>query len=224
MASGSTYRFPLSYRDVQELLFERGIDVTHEAIRQWCLKFGQDYANQLKRRRAQPGDKWHLDEVFLTINGKRHYLWRAELFLSLFSHADTSPTVCLSNVPLVYCHMKSFQRASPWGGPHKEAKRGPPYGPRLKRNDEALGLVFLTCATARLSQIAVWCILGATPAAAGDAGLDAAAGVLRAERAANGGVVDVPQALHGSPSAPPIKCAQRVVRFDHCRTCNCVPP
>src|SRR5262247_2649156 len=70
------YRFPLSYRDVQELLFERGIDVTHEAIRQWCLKFGQDYANRLKRRRAQPGDKWHLDEVFLTINGKRHYLWR----------------------------------------------------------------------------------------------------------------------------------------------------
>src|SRR5713101_4334566 len=72
-----SYRFPLSYRDVQELLFERGIDVTHEAIRQWCLKFGQDYANQLKRRRAQPGDKWHLDEVFLTINGKHHYLWRA---------------------------------------------------------------------------------------------------------------------------------------------------
>ena len=62
---------------MQELLCERGIDVTHEAIRQWCLKFGQDYANQLKRRRAQPGDKWHLDEVFLTINGERHYLWRA---------------------------------------------------------------------------------------------------------------------------------------------------
>src|SRR5262244_34623 len=71
------YRFPLSYRDVGELLLERGIDVTHEAIRQWYLKFGQDYANQLKRRRARPGDKWHLDEVFLTINGKRHYLWRA---------------------------------------------------------------------------------------------------------------------------------------------------
>jgi len=60
------YRFTLSYRDVQELLFERGIDVTHEAIRQWCLKFGQDYANRLKRRRAQAGDKWHLDEAFLT--------------------------------------------------------------------------------------------------------------------------------------------------------------
>jgi transposase-like protein len=55
------YRFPLSYRDVQELLFERGIDVTHEAIRQWCRKFGQDYAHQLKRRRAQLGDKWHLE-------------------------------------------------------------------------------------------------------------------------------------------------------------------
>jgi putative transposase len=62
---------------VQELLFERGIDVTYEAIRQWCLKFGQDYANRLRRRRPQPGDKWHLDEVCLTINGRRHYLWQA---------------------------------------------------------------------------------------------------------------------------------------------------
>src|SRR5881396_1845659 len=71
------YRFPLSYRDVQEMLLARGIDVTHEAIRQWCLKFGQDYANQLKRRRPRPGDQWPLDEVFLTINGERHDLWRA---------------------------------------------------------------------------------------------------------------------------------------------------
>jgi putative transposase len=67
----------LSYRDVQELLCERGIDVTHEAIRQWCLKCGQDDAHQLKHRRAQPGDKWHRDEVLLTINGQRHYVWRA---------------------------------------------------------------------------------------------------------------------------------------------------
>jgi putative transposase len=71
------YRFTLSYRDVQELLFERGINVTYEAIRQWCLKFGQDYATQLRRRRPQPGDKWFMDEVFLTIHGRRHYLWRA---------------------------------------------------------------------------------------------------------------------------------------------------
>ena len=77
MVSGLSYRFPLSDRDVQELLFERGIDVTHAAIRQWCRKCGQDYAKQLKRRRAPPGDKWHLDAVFVTGNGKRPYLWRA---------------------------------------------------------------------------------------------------------------------------------------------------
>jgi putative transposase len=71
------YRFCLSYRDVEELLFARGTTVTYEAIRKWCRKFGQSYANQLRRRRPQPGDKWHLDEVFLTINRKRHYLWRA---------------------------------------------------------------------------------------------------------------------------------------------------
>jgi putative transposase len=71
------YRFCLSYRDVEELLFARGVIVTYEAIRKWCLKFGQAYAHQLRRRRPRPGDKWHLDEVFLTINGKRHYLWRA---------------------------------------------------------------------------------------------------------------------------------------------------
>ena len=70
-------RCPLSYRDVQELLLARGIDVTHEAIRQWCGTFGQDYANRLRHRRARPGDKWYMDAVFVTINGKRHYLWRA---------------------------------------------------------------------------------------------------------------------------------------------------
>src|SRR5262245_8615828 len=71
------FRFCLSYRDVEELLFARGIIVTYEAIRKWCQKFGQAYANQLRHRRPQPGDKWHLDEVFLTIRGTRHYLWRA---------------------------------------------------------------------------------------------------------------------------------------------------
>src|SRR5512132_4201269 len=71
------YRFCLSYRDVEELLFARGIIVTYEAIRKWCRKFGQQYANQLRCRGPQPGDKWHLDEMFLTIKGERHYLWRA---------------------------------------------------------------------------------------------------------------------------------------------------
>jgi len=71
------FRFCLSFRDVEELLLERGVVVTYEAIRKWCRKFGQTYANQLRRRRPRPGDKWHLDEVVLTIKGERHYLWRA---------------------------------------------------------------------------------------------------------------------------------------------------
>jgi putative transposase len=62
---------------VEELLFAPGIIVTYETIRQWGRKFGQQYASQLRYRRPQPGDKWHLDEVFLTIRGTRHYLWRA---------------------------------------------------------------------------------------------------------------------------------------------------
>ena len=71
------YRFCLSYRDVEELLFIRGITVTYEAIRKWGRKFGQQYANQLRRRCPRLGDTWHMDEAFLTINGDRHYLWRA---------------------------------------------------------------------------------------------------------------------------------------------------
>jgi putative transposase len=71
------FRFCLSYRDVEELLFARGVTVSYEAIRKWCRKFGQSYANELRHRRPRSGDKWHLDEVFLTINGERHYLWRA---------------------------------------------------------------------------------------------------------------------------------------------------
>jgi putative transposase len=62
---------------VEELLFVRGVIVSYESIRKWCRKFGQQYAHQLRRRCPMPGDKWHLDEVFLTIQGKRHYLWRA---------------------------------------------------------------------------------------------------------------------------------------------------
>lgn len=71
------FRFSLSFRDVEELLAQRGIVVTYETVRQWCLTFGQSYANELRRRRPRCGDKWHLDEVFLTIRSERHYLWRA---------------------------------------------------------------------------------------------------------------------------------------------------
>jgi putative transposase len=59
------YRFALSYRDVEELLAERGGILTYETVRQWCRKFGQVYANEPCRRRPQTGDKWHLDEVFI---------------------------------------------------------------------------------------------------------------------------------------------------------------
>ncbi len=71
------FRFSLSYRDVEERLAERGIVVSYEKIRQWSHTFGHSYATQLRRRRARPGDKWHMDEVFLKINGKTHSLWHA---------------------------------------------------------------------------------------------------------------------------------------------------
>ncbi|MCX4781386.1 IS6 family transposase [Streptomyces sp. NBC_01264] len=71
------FRFPLSFREVEEMMLERGVIVSYESIRRWCLKFGQAYANALRRRRPQPGDKWHLDEVFIKIGGKQKYLWRA---------------------------------------------------------------------------------------------------------------------------------------------------
>jgi putative transposase len=71
------YRFPLSLREVEEMMLARGITLSHETVRQWCAKFGQTYANGLRRRRPRPGDKWHLDEVFVTINGQRRYLWLA---------------------------------------------------------------------------------------------------------------------------------------------------
>ncbi|MET8421013.1 IS6 family transposase [Streptomyces sp. NPDC005134] len=71
------FRFPLSFREVEELMLERGVIMSYETIRRWCLKFGQSYANSLRRQRPRPGDKWHLDEVFITINGEQKYLWRA---------------------------------------------------------------------------------------------------------------------------------------------------
>jgi putative transposase len=71
------YRFHLSHRDIEDLLAERGIVVSYEAIRLWCRKFGPAFAAGLRRRRAHAGDKWHLDEVQLKINGQRQWLWRA---------------------------------------------------------------------------------------------------------------------------------------------------
>ena len=69
--------FPLSFRDVELLLHQRGIVVSHEAIRAWCYKFGPYFARHVRQKRRRSTDKWHLDEVFVTINGQRYYLWRA---------------------------------------------------------------------------------------------------------------------------------------------------
>ena len=71
------FRFTLSFRDIEELLAARSIMLTYETIRQWCLKFGQPFANEIRHRQGRPGDTWFLDELFVTIGGRRHYLWRA---------------------------------------------------------------------------------------------------------------------------------------------------
>jgi putative transposase len=70
------FRFHFSLRDVEDLLAERGIIVSHESIRQSCAKFGATFAARLRRRRVRAGDKWHLDEVALKIHGKRHWLFQ----------------------------------------------------------------------------------------------------------------------------------------------------
>jgi len=71
------YRFNLSHRDIEDLLAERGINVTYEAIRLWCNRFGPKYAARLKRKHRGYGDTFFIDEVFIRIDGKQHYLWRA---------------------------------------------------------------------------------------------------------------------------------------------------
>ena len=71
------HRFCLSFREVEELLAERGIIVSYETVRQWCQKFGPAYARKLKKRQGRLSDTWHIDEVFVIIQGERQYLWRA---------------------------------------------------------------------------------------------------------------------------------------------------
>ena len=71
------YTFPLSYRDIEKMMLYRGIEVTYESIREWCQKFGQQYANQLRRKRHYVTEKWHLDEMVVTLKKQQYYLWRA---------------------------------------------------------------------------------------------------------------------------------------------------
>lgn len=71
------FRFTLSFRDVEELLAQRGIEVSYETIRCWTIKFGPQIARNLKRRRPAPSPRWHLDEMVCSVGGRRMYLWRA---------------------------------------------------------------------------------------------------------------------------------------------------
>jgi putative transposase len=71
------FRFPLGLRMVEEMPAARGIVVSHETIRQWALKFGQEFANRIRQRLPRAGGKWHLDEVVIKIGGVKHWLWRA---------------------------------------------------------------------------------------------------------------------------------------------------
>jgi len=89
------YTFPLSYRDIEKMMLYWGIEVTYESIREWCQKFGQQYANQLRRKRTYIADKWHLDEMVVTLKKQQYYLWRAVdsegnvLDILLQRHRDT---------------------------------------------------------------------------------------------------------------------------------------
>ena len=102
------HRFSLSFREIEEMMLKRGIVVSHETVRQWCAKFGQTYANGLRRRRARPGDKWHLDEVFIKINGTIHYLWRA-----VDQHGDGHCQVDAEEdqIFISHCKMSTVRRA-----------------------------------------------------------------------------------------------------------------
>ncbi len=97
------HRFTLSLRDIEDLLAERNVIVSYESIRQWCTTFGLDYARRLRKRRGAGGDRWFLDEVTVSIQGKRQYLWRAvgqdgEVLDILVQTAKISAQRCVSFV------------------------------------------------------------------------------------------------------------------------------
>jgi putative transposase len=130
------HRFPLSFREVEELMLERGVIVSYETIRRWCMQFGQHYANSLRHRQPQPGDKRHLDEVFSRYTGVQRYLWRAvdqdgkvldilvqnrrdktaarRFFRRLLKKARTVPRVVsrTSSAPTVPLTARSYPRSS----------------------------------------------------------------------------------------------------------------
>ena len=92
-------RYPLSLRQVEDILFERGIDICHETIRYWCNRFGPLFASEIRKRRTDRRNwsnwRWHLDEVFVRINGETHYLWRASSMSIAFEGLNNLLTYCL---------------------------------------------------------------------------------------------------------------------------------
>ena len=85
------FRFTLSFRDVEDLLAERGIEVSYETIRQWVMRFGPAIARDLRSHRPRPHGQWHLDEMFVSIGGKWMYLWRLSMQRARFLTAWSSP-------------------------------------------------------------------------------------------------------------------------------------
>jgi putative transposase len=116
------FRFSVSFRDVEEILAMRGVSLSCETVREWCLKFDQAYANSLRRRSPRLGDRWHLDEVFLRINGQLHYLWRAVdqdrdvLDILVQSHRDKKAT------KKFYCKLLKDLRYVPSVIGHRQAE------------------------------------------------------------------------------------------------------
>ncbi len=92
-------RYPLSMRQVEDLLFERGINICHETVRYWWNRFGPLFAAEIRKRRVRNGSyslwRWHLDEVFVRINGETHYLWRASGMLMGFQRLKNLLSYCL---------------------------------------------------------------------------------------------------------------------------------
>ena len=131
------HRFCLSFRDVEDLLARRGVTVTYETIRQWCQRFGPVYARRLPRRRGRMGDTWHLDEVFVTIQGRRQYLWRAvDEDGDVLDHPRAIAPESASSRPILSdaggspgpCPSTTDHRPAALlrrRGPHRDAVRGP---------------------------------------------------------------------------------------------------
>src|SRR6202051_3236752 len=107
------FRFQFTLRDIEELLFERGVTVTYETIRCWCDKFGKGFAHRVKAGRRKPGSAWHLDEMFVTLRGEPYLLWSAvdEHGAELASCCKSGATKPLPNASSSLCCVRARYRA-----------------------------------------------------------------------------------------------------------------